>query len=84
MYDNSRQPSAVLPLVLSTVGSVLVGMVVRRLRADRAAAGGAETPGGRTRAGGRDRPGARGAAAGRGGPSGRTRPARRTWRGPVL
>lgn len=41
MYDNSRQPSAVLPLILSTVGSVLVGMVVQRLRQDRAAARGA-------------------------------------------
>lgn len=41
MYDNSRQPSAVLPLILSTVGSVLVGMVVQRLRRDRAAARGA-------------------------------------------
>ena len=38
MYDNSEQRSAVLPLVLSTVGSVLVGLVVRRLRQDRAAA----------------------------------------------
>ena len=41
MYDNSEQRSAVLPLVLSTVGSVLVGLVVRRLREDRAAARGA-------------------------------------------
>ena len=40
MYDNSEQRSAVLPLVLSTVGSVLVGLVVRRLREDRAAARG--------------------------------------------
>lgn len=40
MYDNSRQPGAVLPLVLSTVGAVLVGMVVRRVRGDRAAARG--------------------------------------------
>lgn len=40
MYDNSEQRSAVLPLVLSTVGSVLIGMVVRRLREDRAAARG--------------------------------------------
>jgi hypothetical protein len=48
MYDNSRQPSAVLPLILSTVGSVLVGMVVQRLRRDRAAARGAvPAPGGR-------------------------------------
>ena len=37
MYDNSRQPSVVLPLVLGWVGAVLVGMVVRRIRADRAA-----------------------------------------------
>ncbi|MEX5236931.1 hypothetical protein [Kocuria arenosa] len=69
MYDNSEQRSAVLPLVLSTVGSVLVGMVVRRLREDRAAARG-ETAG-RT--------------AGRGGRrAGRARPARRNARGPVL
>ncbi|MFE7629363.1 hypothetical protein [Kocuria sp. NPDC057446] len=47
MYDNSEQRSAVLPLVLSTVGSVLVGLVVRRLRADRAAARGG--PAGRGR-----------------------------------
>ncbi|MEX5303772.1 hypothetical protein [Kocuria sabuli] len=40
MYDNSRQPSAVLPLVLGTVGAVLVGMVVQRVRGDRAAARG--------------------------------------------
>ena len=45
MYDNSEQRSAVLPLVLSTVGSVLVGLVVRRLREDRAAArGGTAVP----------------------------------------
>jgi hypothetical protein len=41
MYDNSRQRSAVLPLVLSTVGSALVGMVLRKLRRDRAVARGA-------------------------------------------
>jgi hypothetical protein len=69
MYDNSEQRSAVLPLVLSTVGSVLVGMVVRRLRQDRAAARG-ETAG---------------ETAGRGGRrAGRARPARRNARGPVL
>ncbi|GAB2603112.1 hypothetical protein GCM10009696_05790 [Kocuria himachalensis] len=69
MYDNSEQRSAVLPLVLSTVGSVLVGMVVRRLRGNRAAARG-ETAG-RT--------------AGRGGRrAGRARTARRNARGPVL
>ncbi|MFF0905241.1 UNVERIFIED_CONTAM: hypothetical protein RF653_16335 [Kocuria sp. CPCC 205316] len=69
MYDNSEQRSAVLPLVLSTVGSVLVGMVVRRLREDRAAARGetAVPPAGR---GGRR--------------AGRARPARRNARGPVL
>ncbi|WP_424348091.1 hypothetical protein [Kocuria sp. CH-021] len=55
MYDNSEQRSAVLPLVLSTVGSVLVGMVVRRLREDRAAARG-ETPGRGARRAGRTRP----------------------------
>ncbi|MFI7483551.1 hypothetical protein ACH9EU_14185 [Kocuria sp. M1R5S2] len=38
MYDNSRQRSAVLPIVLGTVGSVLAAMVVRRIREDRAAA----------------------------------------------
>ena len=73
MYDNSEQRSAVLPLVLSTVGSVLVGMVVRRLREDRAAARG-ETAGrtvGRTTG----RVGRR---------AGRARPARRNARGPVL
>jgi hypothetical protein len=61
MYDNSEQRSAVLPLVLSTVGSVLVGMVVRRLRQDRAAARG-ETAG-RTagRQAGRARPARRNA-----------------------
>lgn len=60
MYDNSQQRSAVLPLVLSTVGSVLIGMVVRRLRQDRAAARGgtADRPvqrAGRTRAAGNPR-----------------------------
>lgn len=69
MYDNSEQRSAVLPLVLSTVGSVLVGLVVRRLREDRAAAGRGTADG----AAGRD---ARRA--------GRARPARRSTRGPVL
>ncbi len=69
MYDNSEQRSAVLPLVLSTVGSVLVGMVVRRLREDRAAARG-ETAGG---------PAGRDARR-----TGRARPARRNTRGPVL
>lgn len=48
MYDNSRQRSAVLPIVLGTVGSVLAGMVVRRIREDRAAArGGTDAPPGR-------------------------------------
>ncbi|WP_298585590.1 hypothetical protein [uncultured Kocuria sp.] len=55
MYDNSKQHSAVLPLVLSTVGSVLIGMVVRRLREDRAAARG-EVAGRAGRAAGRARP----------------------------
>jgi len=44
VYDNSKQRSAVLPLVLSAVGSALVGMVVRKLRGDRAAARGAVPP----------------------------------------
>ena len=52
MYDNSRQRSAVLPRVLTTVGSALVGMVARRVRQERAARDGA--PGGR-RAAARDR-----------------------------
>lgn len=69
MYDNSEQRSAVLPLVLSTVGSVLVGLVVRRIREDRAAAR-QETAG--VTAG---RPGRR---------AGRARPAPRNTRGPVL
>ena len=69
MYDNSKQRSAVLPLVLSTVGSVLVGMVVRRLREDRAAARG-ETV---TKPAGRD-----------GRRAGRARSARKNTRGPVL
>jgi hypothetical protein len=69
MYDNSEQRSAVLPLVLSTVGSVLVGLVVRRVREDRAAAR-RETAGGTA-----DRPGR---------PAGRARPARKNTRGPVL
>lgn len=60
MYDNSEQRSAVLPLVLSTVGSVLVGMVVRRLREDRAAARG-ETAGRGGRRAGRARPARRNA-----------------------
>ncbi|MFI7493228.1 hypothetical protein ACH9D2_00655 [Kocuria sp. M4R2S49] len=51
MYDNSKQRSAVLPLVLSTVGSVLVGMVVRRLREDRAAARGEDAGRGGRRTG---------------------------------
>ncbi|GAA1765801.1 hypothetical protein [Kocuria aegyptia] len=69
MYDNSEQRSAVLPLVLSTVGSVLVGLVVRRVREDRAAARG----------------GTAGPSAGRGGRrAGRARPARKNARGPVL
>ncbi|MEX5300292.1 hypothetical protein RCG67_16130 [Kocuria sp. CPCC 205292] len=55
MYDNSEQRSAVLPLVLSTVGSVLVGMVVRRLRQDRAAERG-EAPARGARRAGRTRP----------------------------
>lgn len=46
MYDNSRQRSAVLPLIVSTVGSALVGMVVRRMRADRATARADAAPGG--------------------------------------
>ena len=69
MYDNSEQRSAVLPLVLSTVGSVLVGLVVRRLREDRAAARGGTTGG----------PAGRDARR-----TGRARPARRNTRGPVL
>jgi hypothetical protein len=69
MYDNSEQRSAVLPLVLSTVGSVLVGLVVRRLREDRAAARGGTAAG----PAGRDAP-----------RKGRARPARRNTRGPVL
>jgi hypothetical protein len=44
VYDNSKQRSSVLPLVLSTAGSALVGMVVRRLRRDRAVARGAAAP----------------------------------------
>ncbi len=40
MHDDSRQPSAVLPLVLGTVGAVLAGAVVQRVRGDRAAARG--------------------------------------------
>lgn len=69
MYDNSEQRSAVLPLVLSTVGSVLVGLVVRRLREDRTAArcAPADPSTGRGRRG-----------------AGRARPARRSTRGPVL
>lgn len=35
MYDNSEQRSAVLPIVLTAVGTVLAGMVVRRIRDDR-------------------------------------------------
>ncbi|MFF0990454.1 hypothetical protein [Kocuria nitroreducens] len=70
MYDNSKQRSAVLPLVLSTVGSVLVGLVVRRLREDRAAARGVTGPA---------------PSAGRGGRrAGPARSPRRTARGPVL
>lgn len=69
MYDNSEQRSAVLPLVLSTVGSVLVGLVVRRMREDRAAA----------------RHGTAAGSAGRDARrTGRARPVRGNSRGPVL
>lgn len=71
MYDNSTQRSAVLPLVLSTVGSVLVGMVVRRIRQDRdAGRGGTSARGGRAAPGGRPVP--------------RSRVAGKNPRGPVL
>ena len=77
MYDNSKQRSAVLPLILSTVGSVLVGMVVRRIREDRATARGGNAPRGGNAA--------RGGNAVRGGrPVRRFRLAGKNPRGPVL
>jgi hypothetical protein len=65
MYDNSRQRSAVLPLVAAWVGAGLAGMVLRKVRADRAARRGdvpgrPGRPGRRTAAGARSRGRARG------------------------
>jgi hypothetical protein len=39
VHDDSRQPSAVLPLVLGTVGAVLAGAVVQRARGEVPARG---------------------------------------------